>query len=179
MRYLFRNRAILSLSGPRPDGLAKRPDGLCYNSFLLSNETLEYFEILDSVRTCCHIIRTTCRDFPNSVDFWNLTPCWILIDLAVWTVLLYCPDVLKTNCWTLRGIRTPSKDCSDGYTGIDCSNLEIAWNLHWHLLRNLWPYTWHEMRHCPYYLKTLNRTDNPVKKQPLHKVFLSTRMLPI
>jgi hypothetical protein len=35
------------------------------------------------------------------------------------------------------------------------------------------------MRHCPYYLKTLNGTDNPVKKQPLHKVFLLTRMLPI
>jgi hypothetical protein len=27
-------------------------------------------------------------------------------------------------------------------------------------------------------LKTLNRIDNPVKKQLLHKVFLSTRMLP-
>jgi hypothetical protein len=34
------------------------------------------------------------------------------------------------------------------------------------------------MRHCPYYMKTLNRIDIPVKKQHLHKVFLSTRMLP-
>jgi hypothetical protein len=35
------------------------------------------------------------------------------------------------------------------------------------------------MGHYPYYLKTLNRIDNPVKKQQLHKVFLSTRILAI
>jgi hypothetical protein len=35
------------------------------------------------------------------------------------------------------------------------------------------------MRHCPYKMKTLKRIENPIKKQPLHKVFLSTRMLPI
>jgi hypothetical protein len=44
--------------------------------------TLEYSEILDIVRTCCHVVRMACRDFPNSVNFWNLTPCWMLIDLA-------------------------------------------------------------------------------------------------
>jgi hypothetical protein len=43
----------------------------------------------------------------------------------------------------------------------------------WTSSKKLWPYTWHEMRQCSYYLKTLNRTDNHVKKQPLHKVFLS------
>jgi hypothetical protein len=31
---------ILSLLGPRSDGMAERPDGLCYNSFLRSNGTL-------------------------------------------------------------------------------------------------------------------------------------------
>jgi hypothetical protein len=98
---------------------------------------------------------------------------------SVRTVLLWRPDVFIVICWTLRGFRTPSKARPDGCTGTDCFELEIAWNLHGHFLRNLWPYTWHEMRHCPYYLKTLNRTDNPVKKQPLHKVFLSIRMLPI
>jgi hypothetical protein len=51
-------------------------------SFPRSNETLEYSEIMGIVRTCCHVIRTACRDFPNSVDFWNPTPCWILIDLG-------------------------------------------------------------------------------------------------
>jgi hypothetical protein len=31
-----------------------------------------------------------------------------------------------------------------------------------------------KMRHCPYYLKTLNRTDNPAKRQPVIKsVFVS------
>jgi hypothetical protein len=32
------------------------------------------------------------------------------------------------------------------------------------------------MRHCSYYLKTLNRTDKPFKKKLLHKVFMSTRI---
>jgi len=66
---LFRNSTILSLSGPRPDSLAERLDCLRYNSFLRSNGTLEYSEMLDSVWTCCHVIRTTCNDFPNSVNF--------------------------------------------------------------------------------------------------------------
>jgi hypothetical protein len=66
---LFRNSAILSLSGTHPDDFAEHPDGLRYNSFLCSNRTLEYSEMLDSIWTCCHIVRTTCRDFPNSVDF--------------------------------------------------------------------------------------------------------------
>jgi hypothetical protein len=35
----------------------------------ISYETLEYSEILDIVRTCCHVVRTACRDFPNSVNF--------------------------------------------------------------------------------------------------------------
>jgi hypothetical protein len=49
--------------------------------FLRSIKNLEYSEILDIVRTCCHVVQTACRDFLNSVDFWNPTPCWILIDL--------------------------------------------------------------------------------------------------
>jgi hypothetical protein len=49
--------------------LAERPDSLRYNSFLRSNETLEYSEMLDSVYTCCHVVRKTRRDFLNSVDF--------------------------------------------------------------------------------------------------------------
>jgi len=28
------------------------------------------------------------------------------------------------------------------------------------------------MRHCPYNMKTLKRTDHPVEMQPLHKVFV-------
>jgi hypothetical protein len=63
-----------------------------------------------------------------------------------------------TSVWT------SSKARPDCCTGTSWSDLEIAWNLHGHLLRNLWLYTWHEMRHCPYYLKTLNRSDNPIKK---------------
>jgi hypothetical protein len=51
-------------------------------SFSHLKGTLEYSELLDIIRTCCHIIRTAYRDFPNSVDFWNPTPRWILIDLA-------------------------------------------------------------------------------------------------
>jgi len=62
--------------------LDRASDGLCYNSLLRSNGTLEYSELLDIVRMCCNIIRTSCRDFPNSVDFWNPTSCWTMIDLA-------------------------------------------------------------------------------------------------
>jgi len=51
-------------------------------SFPRSNGTLECSELLDFVWTCCHVVRTASRDFPNSVNFWNPTPCWILTDLA-------------------------------------------------------------------------------------------------
>lgn len=105
--------------------LAKRLDGLRYNS-LHSNRILEYSEILDNVWMCCNVIRTTCRDFPNSVDFWNLSPCWILIDLADRKVLLYRPDFFKANCWTLRGVWTPSKARPDGCTGTGWFGLEFA-----------------------------------------------------
>jgi hypothetical protein len=99
---------------------------------------------------------------------------------SIRTVLLWRPDVFNAEASRHYGASGRlSKACPDGCTGTGCSDLEIAWNLHRHLLRNLWPYICHEMRHCPYYLKTLNRTDNHVKKQPLHKVFLSTRILPI
>jgi hypothetical protein len=114
--------------------LGERLDGLLYNSFLCSNRTLDYSEILDSVRTCCNVVQKTCRDFPNSVDFWNPTPCWILIDLAVRTVLLYHLDVFKANCWILRGVRTPSKARQDGCTGTDWFGLEFVRTLHGHLL---------------------------------------------
>jgi hypothetical protein len=29
---------------------------------------LEYSGMLDIVRTCCHVVRTSCINFPNSVD---------------------------------------------------------------------------------------------------------------
>jgi hypothetical protein len=90
--------------------------------------------MLDSVWTCCHVIQTTCRDFPYSVGFWNPTLCWILIDLVIRTVLLCHPDIFKANCWTLRGVRMTSKSRPDGCTGTGCSDLELAWNLHGHLL---------------------------------------------
>jgi hypothetical protein len=59
-----------------------------------------------------------------------------MIDLAVRTVLLYHPDIFKANCWTLWGVRTPSKARPDGCIGTGCSDLEIAWNLYGHLIRN-------------------------------------------
>jgi len=164
-----RNSILIKFASRRLNRESERSLLKC---FPRSNGNLELSELLD-------IVRTDCRDFSNSVDFWNQTPCWIPIDRASGR----CCSVVRTSstfiCKTLWGVRTNSKACPDGCTGTDCSDLEIAWNLHGHLFRNLWPYTWHEMRHCPYYLKTLGRTDNPVKKQRLHKVFLSTRMLPI
>jgi hypothetical protein len=89
------------------------------------------FEKLDIVRTCCHVVRTACRDFPNSVNFWNPTPCWILIDLASRQC---CPDVFIVICWTLRGILMPSKAYPDGYIGTGCFFLDFARTLHGHLL---------------------------------------------
>jgi hypothetical protein len=69
VRTIFCDIVILSLSGPCLDDLTERPDNLCYNSFPRSNGTQEYSKMLDSVRTCCHVVRTTCRNFPNSDDF--------------------------------------------------------------------------------------------------------------
>jgi hypothetical protein len=67
--------------------------------------TLEYSEILDIVRMCFYVVWTACRDFPNSVDFWNPTPCWILIDLASGRC---CSDVrtsssLSAGHWGVSG----------------------------------------------------------------------------
>jgi len=163
-----RNSIFISFTSERFDRVSGRSS---LKSFSRSNGTLEYSEILDIVRTCYHVVRKSCRNFPNSVNCWNPTPCWTLIDLASGRC---CSDVRTSSmfiCKTLRGVRMPSKARLDGCTGTGCSDLKIAWNLHGHLLRNLWPYRWHEMRDCPYYLKTLNRIENPVKKQPLHKVF--------
>jgi hypothetical protein len=105
--------------------------------------------------------------------------CWLLKSNfglnndwpSVRTVLLWRPNIFIVICKTLRGACTPSKACSNGCTWTGCFDLEIAWNLHGPLLRNLWPNTWHEMRHCPYYLKTSNRTDNPVKSNRYIKCF--------
>jgi hypothetical protein len=94
--------------------------------FPCSNGTLEYSKILDIFRTWCHVVRMACRDFPNSVDFWNPTPCWILIDLAFgWC----CSDVRTSSmfiCKTLRGVQTPSKARPDGCTG----TVVRTWKLH-------------------------------------------------
>jgi hypothetical protein len=56
----LQNSANLFITGIRPDGLAERLDSLRYKSFPRSNESSEYSEELDSVRTCCYVIRTTC-----------------------------------------------------------------------------------------------------------------------
>jgi len=60
---------------------------------------------------------TACRNFSTSVDFWNPTPCWTMIDLASWWC---CSDVRVSSiviCKTLSGVRTPSKARPDGCTG--------------------------------------------------------------
>jgi hypothetical protein len=54
--------------------------------------------MLDIVRTCCHVVRTSCINFPNSVDCWNPTPCRIGEAWpSVWTVLLWCLDVFNAE----------------------------------------------------------------------------------
>lgn len=156
-------------------------------SFPRSDGNLELSELLDIVRTCYQVVRTSCRDWTSSgsvalssrrIAETSQTMSTSENKLLVEYWLTEGPDgVALTSgrlqcfiCKTLRGVRTPSKARPDGCTGTGWSDLKIAWNLHGYLLRNLWPYTWHEMGHCPYYLNTLNRTDNPVKKQLLHKV---------
>jgi hypothetical protein len=107
-------------------------------SFPRSNGTLEYFELLDIVRTCCHVVRTACRDFPNSVDFWNTTPCWILIDLASGRC---CSDVrmsLMFICKALRGVRMSSKARPDGCTGTGCFCLGFCKDSSWTSSSSLW-----------------------------------------
>jgi hypothetical protein len=34
----------------------------------------KYSGMLDIIRTCCHVVRTSCRNFSNNVD-WNPTSC--------------------------------------------------------------------------------------------------------
>jgi hypothetical protein len=70
-----------------------------------SNETLEYFELLDIIQMCCHVVWTTCRDFLKR-----------MIDLASGRC---CSDVRTSSmfiCKTLRGVQTPSKVRPDDWT---------------------------------------------------------------
>jgi hypothetical protein len=97
-----RNLEFIWTTGYHPDVLPSLPDVL---------------KILNIVRTCCRVIRTDYRDFPNSVDFWKQTPCWILIDRASGRC---CSDVRTSSmfiCKTLRGVRMSSKACPNSCTG--------------------------------------------------------------
>jgi len=103
--------------------LSSRPNGL---------------QRLDIVRTCCLVVRMDCRNFPNSVDFWEQTPCWILIDRASERC---CSDVRTSSmfiCKILRGIRTPSKARPNGYTGTCWFVLVFAMDTSWVSSRSLW-----------------------------------------
>jgi len=95
-------------------------------------------QILDIVRTSCRVVRTDCRDFPNSVDSWKQTPCWILIDRASGRC---CSDVRTSSmfiCRTLQGVRTPSKARQDGFIGTGWFVLIFAMDTSWVSSRSLW-----------------------------------------
>lgn len=62
-----RKYGVIWLTGYRLNVLPSHLDGL---------------QRLDIIRKCCLVVRTDFRNFPNSVDFWEQTPCWILIDQA-------------------------------------------------------------------------------------------------
>jgi hypothetical protein len=54
--------------------------------------------MLDFVRTCCHVIRTSRRNFPNNVDCWNPTLCRIGEAWpSIRTVLLWHLDVFSAK----------------------------------------------------------------------------------
>jgi len=133
LRYPFRNNVILSLSNSRLD-VRK----VFAKSFPCSNGTLEYSELQDIIRTCCHVFWTSCKDFLNSVDFWKQTHCWILIDLAPGR----CCSGVRTSsmfiCKTLRGVRTHSKARPDGWLGTGWFDLVFAMDSSWISSRRLW-----------------------------------------
>jgi hypothetical protein len=84
------------------------------------------------------IVLTDYRNFPNSVDFWEQTPYWILID---WASGRCCFDVWTSSlfiCKTLRGVRTPSKARLDGCTGTGWFVLVFAMDASWVCSRSLW-----------------------------------------
>jgi hypothetical protein len=130
-----RNSILIRFTSGRLDR-ASRQSSL--KSFPRSNGNLELSELLDIVRTCCRVVRKDCRDFPNSVDFWKQTPCWILIDRASERC---CSDVqtsLMFICKKLRGVRTHSKARSDGCTGTGWFVLVFLMDSSWISSKNLW-----------------------------------------
>jgi hypothetical protein len=162
----FRNSAISILIRFASERLDRASGLSSLKSFLRSNKTLELSELLDIARTCCRVVRTACRDFPNSVDFWNTTPCRILIYIASER----CCSVVRTSskfiCKTLRGVRTPSKACPDCCTGTCWFVLVFVMDSSWISSRSLWTIkVWiHEDSDL--------KTNFPIKMLPLHKVFL-------
>jgi hypothetical protein len=140
--------------------------------FLHSNGTLEYSEMMDSVRTCCHIVRTTCKDFPDSVDFWNPTQCRIMIDLASRRC---CPNVrtfFKAEASRHYGasghLQTPVRTVAQEPT-------VLTWKLHgifMDIFLETCDHT-HGMKWDTVHI-TWRLWIKPIilfKKQPLHKVF--------
>jgi hypothetical protein len=93
---------------------------------------------LDIVQTCCRVVQTDCRNFPNNVDFWERTPYWILID---WAFGRCYSDVQTSSmfiCRTLWGVRTPSNARPDGCTGTGWFVLIFAMETSWVSSRSLW-----------------------------------------
>jgi hypothetical protein len=95
-------------------------------SFPRSNGTLEYSEILDIVRTCCHVVRMACRDFPNSVDLWNPTLCWTMIDLVSGRC---CFDVRTSSSLSVRHCRA-SRRLQRLIRTVTQESVVLTWKLH-------------------------------------------------
>jgi hypothetical protein len=105
--------------------------------------------------------------------------CWLLKSNSllntdwpsVQTVLLWCPDVFIIICWTLRGIRTPSKAFLDGCTGTGCFSLGFCKDSSWTSLRSFWSVIVFDLIIVWIHEDSELKIDLPVKMQPLHKVF--------
>jgi hypothetical protein len=95
----------------------------------------EYSGMLDSVWTCCHVVRTSCKNFPNkcrlkSNSVWTLEKLdlaseWCCLD--VWT-----SSTLKLldTAGRLDAFKAPSRRLHRNRL----ADFEFTWNLHRHLL---------------------------------------------
>jgi len=141
-----------------------------------------------SGRLMLSLLSASVKETRNILEHWVTfgsvaTSFELLVEPSQIVSLEQCSSVVRTAA-TLKLLDIAG--LSDAFKG---QSGRLHWNWlfwlgncvesSWTSSRNLWQGTWLQIRHCPYYLKILNKTNNPIKKQLSHKIFLSTKMLPI
>jgi len=110
------------------------------------------------------MVQTACRDFPNSVDFWNPTPCWILIDLP--------PDSVALTSGCLHRYLQDTEGRPEAFKGpfgrLHMNPLFLSWILHGLFMDSFWKLV---ISYCLWFDHFLNTWRFWIENRPFVKFF--------